>query len=30
MKSWMHNLLGRMWHALGRLLRRTKHWDKTP
>lgn len=30
MRNWLHNLLGRLWNALGKLLKRTKHWDKTP
>ena len=29
MKSWLHNMLGRVWNALGALLQRTKKWDKT-
>jgi hypothetical protein len=29
MKSWLHNALGRLWHAIGRLLARTKRWDRT-
>lgn len=30
MKSWLHNMIGKLWHSLGRLLVKTKHWDKTP
>jgi len=30
MRSFIHNLLGKLWHWLGLLLRRTKHWDRTP
>ena len=30
LKSGLHNLLGRLWYRLGRLLRRTKRWDGTP
>lgn len=28
--DWMHNVIGRAWHALGRMLRWTKRWDRTP
>lgn len=29
MKRWLHNQLGRLWHWLGTVLQRTKHWDRT-
>lgn len=29
MRDWLHNVLGRIWNSLGRLLRRTKRWDKS-
>lgn len=28
--NWMHNVIGRLWTWLGRLLARTKRWDRTP
>ena len=28
MKNWLHNALGRLWTAIGRLLQRTKRWDR--
>lgn len=27
-KYWTHKALGKIWHALGRLLVKTKHWDE--
>lgn len=30
MRSWIHNTLGRLWNWLGKLLARTKRWDRTP
>ncbi len=30
LRSLIHNALGSLFHALGRLLQRTKKWDRTP